>query len=142
MKLEKTQWVLVALTAFFVTFTLAFFIGRNSIHAVITTQSTTDDTPPQITETAPQEDIPQEPAPPAEEPEPPIEEPMRVNLNTATASELEELPGIGPKLAQRIILWREENGCFVSVEQLQDVDGIAEGKYNEIKDLIYVEAVE
>lgn len=137
MKLEKSQWVLVGLTAFFVTFTLAFFIGRNSIHAVITTQSATNDTTPQITETVPQTTVTRE-----NTPEEPAAEPIRVNLNTATASELEELPGIGPKLAQRIILWREENGCFVSVEQLKDVEGIAEGKYSEIKDLIYVEAAE
>lgn len=138
MKLEKTQWVLVGLTAFFVTFTLAFFIGRNSIHAVITTQNAANDTPPQITETAPHESAASQSTPQEELPE----EPVRVNLNTATASELEELPGIGPKLAERIIEWREENGGFVSVEQLQDVDGIAEGKYNEIKDMIYVEAAE
>ena len=132
MKLEKSQWVLLGLTTLFVTFTLAFFLGRNSIRAVITTQSVTGNAPAQVTETMPQEVAPEEP----------IEEPIRVNLNTATASELEELPGIGPKLAERIVAWREENGGFVSVEQLMDVNGIAEGKFDEIKDLIYVEASE
>lgn len=132
MKLEKTQWVLLGLSVLFVTFTLAFFLGRNSIHAVITTQSVANNAPAQITTTTPREDAPEEPA----------EEQLRVNLNTATASELEELPGIGPKLAERIVSWREENGGFVSVEQLMDVSGIAEGKYDEIKDLIYVEVAE
>lgn len=49
-----------------------------------------------------------------------------VDLNTADAVALEELPGIGPALAERILAWREENGRFASVEDLLAVPGIGE----------------
>lgn len=47
-----------------------------------------------------------------------------VNLNSATSEELQTLPGVGPAIAQRILDWRESNGTFGSVDQLQDVSGI------------------
>jgi competence protein ComEA len=49
-----------------------------------------------------------------------------VNLNSATAAQLEELPGVGPVLAQRIIDWRTEHGRFASVDELGEVSGIGE----------------
>ncbi|MBC7374454.1 MAG: ComEA family DNA-binding protein, partial [Frankiales bacterium] len=48
----------------------------------------------------------------------------RLDLNTATASELDALPGIGPVLAQRIVDWRTEHERFASVDQLREVSGI------------------
>lgn len=50
----------------------------------------------------------------------------KVNLNTATAAQLEELPGVGPVLAQRIIEWRTEHGRFAAVDELGEVSGIGE----------------
>ena len=50
----------------------------------------------------------------------------KVNLNTATARELETLPGIGEKRAQAIVAWREEHGPFRSVDELVQVSGIGE----------------
>jgi competence protein ComEA len=50
----------------------------------------------------------------------------RVNLNSATAAQLEELPGVGPVLAGRIIDWRTEHGRFASVDELGEVSGIGE----------------
>src|SRR3989338_7348606 len=47
-----------------------------------------------------------------------------VSLNTATATELERLPGIGPTLAARIVSYREQHGPFASVEALDRVEGI------------------
>ena len=55
-----------------------------------------------------------------------------VNLNTASALELEELPGVGPATAQKIIAWREQNGRFATVEQLMDVPGIGPKTYADI----------
>lgn len=61
-----------------------------------------------------------------------------VDLNTATQAELEELPGIGPVLAQRILDFREDNGGFSAVEQLRDVSGIGPTVYEDIVDLVTV----
>lgn len=49
-----------------------------------------------------------------------------VSLNAATAADLEDLPGIGPVLAQRIVAWREANGPFRSVDELSEVSGIGD----------------
>lgn len=62
----------------------------------------------------------------------------KVNINTATQNELDSLPGIGPALAQRIIDYREENGNFNAIEDLQNVKGIGDSKYEDIKDKIVV----
>lgn len=48
----------------------------------------------------------------------------RINVNTATATQLEGLPGVGPVLAQRIVAYREKNGPFASVESLESVTGV------------------
>ena len=61
-----------------------------------------------------------------------------INLNTATATQLEELPGIGPSLAAAIIKEREKRGGFKAVTELQDVRGIGELRYADIKDLVSV----
>jgi competence protein ComEA len=61
-----------------------------------------------------------------------------LNLNTATAEQLEELPGIGPTLAAAIIAERDERGGFRDVAELQDVRGIGELRYADIKDLVSV----
>ena len=61
-----------------------------------------------------------------------------INVNTATATDLEELPGIGPVLAEAIVAFREENGPFTSVDQLEDVSGIGPVTLEEIRDLVTV----
>jgi competence protein ComEA len=61
-----------------------------------------------------------------------------VDLNAATAAELDALPGIGPVLAQRIVEHRERNGPFRSVEQLDDVPGIGPTTYAELAEMVTV----
>lgn len=61
-----------------------------------------------------------------------------VDLNTASASELEELPGVGPATAEAIIEHRETVGPFTSVDDLLDVRGIGEAKMAELRDLVRV----
>jgi competence protein ComEA len=61
-----------------------------------------------------------------------------VNINTATAAELETLPGIGPKTADTIVEYREANGPFETIEDIMDVPGIGEGTFEKIKDRIAV----
>jgi competence protein ComEA len=63
----------------------------------------------------------------------------KININTATAEELDALPGIGPSFAQRIIEYRETNGAFKSIEDIVLVRGIGEATLAKIKDLITVE---
>ena len=62
----------------------------------------------------------------------------KVNINTANQSELDSLPGIGPSIAQRIIEYREENGNFKRIEDLQNVKGIGDAKFSDIKDNVTV----
>lgn len=62
----------------------------------------------------------------------------KINLNKATQTELETLPGIGPSTAEKIIEYRKENGNFKNIEDIMNVNGIGESKYSKIRDLINV----
>lgn len=62
----------------------------------------------------------------------------RVNINTADASKLQELNGIGEARAQAIISHRENIGAFQSVEDIKQVEGIGDGIFDKIKDQISV----
>jgi competence protein ComEA len=62
----------------------------------------------------------------------------RVDLNAATVEQLEQLPGVGPVLAQRIVDWRTEHGRFTSVDELQEVSGVGPKKFESLKDHVRV----
>ena len=81
------------------------------------------------------------PEPTPEPPEPEVDETQwaedsptfcLVDINTAEAVDFEELPGIGPKLAERIAAYREEHGPFFDVGEIQNVEGISAGTFAEI----------
>ena len=61
-----------------------------------------------------------------------------ININKATETELQTLPGIGASLASRIIDYRSQNGKFGSIEEIKNVNGIGDSKFENIKDLISV----
>ena len=60
-----------------------------------------------------------------------------VDLNTATAEQLDTLPGIGPVTAAAIVAWRDANGQFTSVDQLGDVDGIGPARLEKLRDHVH-----
>lgn len=61
-----------------------------------------------------------------------------LDLNTATAGQLDQLPGVGPVLAQRIVDYRTRRGSFRSVDELRQVSGIGPAKFDDIKGLVRV----
>ncbi|MEX1158347.1 MAG: ComEA family DNA-binding protein, partial [Thermomicrobiales bacterium] len=69
---------------------------------------------------------------------PPLTGVAPININTASASELDTLPGIGPALSARIIEHRESNGPFQTVDELEAVSGISERMVNEMRALITI----
>ena len=62
----------------------------------------------------------------------------KININTATAEELMELDGVGESTAQKIIAYRSDNGSFTSIEDIKNVSGIGDKKFEAIKDAITV----
>ena len=62
----------------------------------------------------------------------------KVNINTATQTQLESLPGIGPSTATKIIEYRNDKGKFNSIEDVKNVSGIGDAKFEKIKQYISV----
>lgn len=63
---------------------------------------------------------------------------IMININNATQTELEQLPGVGPSTALNIIEYREANGKFESIEDIKNVRGIGEAKFESIKSNICI----
>lgn len=63
---------------------------------------------------------------------------QKVNINEAKQEDFEQLPGIGPSIAKRIVEYREQNGKFTSIDELQEVKGIGEAKFENIKEYVMV----
>ena len=115
MKLKRAEWIAIAVTAAFLLLVTGIRIGTHhrSVPVTVTTSQ-------QIAETA----APVRTAEAAAESAP-------VNLNTATAEQLQELTGVGPVLAERIVEFRTENGPFERVEDITKVQGIAEKVFSD-----------
>lgn len=60
----------------------------------------------------------------------------QVDLNSASLTALDTLPGVGPVTAQRIVDWRTEHGRFSSVDQLREIEGIGPTRFGKLKDLV------
>ena len=68
--------------------------------------------------------------------QPDEQEPLRLSINTSGADELVLLPGIGPSIAQRIVDYRTEHGLFQNIEELMNVPGIGQAKYESLSSQI------
>lgn len=113
-KVTKTEIFLLVLTLLFAAAAALFFTGRpRSEGYTVTTQR--DDAGPQEPQSGP------------------------LNINTATAAQLETLDGIGQVLAQRIVDYRNANGPFASVDDLLEVNGIGPGILETIRPQITIE---
>ena len=113
--------ILIAVTLLFAVFTLGFFLGRNGNHGSVelSVPASMQTSPPQTTlET--------------------VAVTFPIDINRADTEQLTALPGIGEVLAQRIIAYREENGSFLSTDELKNVEGIGEKRLEAILDLITV----
>ena len=115
---------LVMITALFSVFLLGFFLGRQTGTAQIQVSKAV--TAPSVSEPSPE--------PQSEQ----AQTGVPIDINTATAEELTALPGIGEVLAGRIVAYREQYGNYLSTEELMDVSGISEKKYEAIKDYITI----
>ena len=107
---------------------LGIFIMQTRIPGTVSVQRAAPDEPEKAVQT-----VMEEPSDAADD---------RLDLNTATAEDLQELPGIGEVIAQRIIDYRELCGRFLDPEQLMEVDGIGQAKYEKLRELVTVRNTE
>ena len=114
---------LILLTCVFAAFILGLFAGKNLNRTPVQIRSL-----PAVT-AAPAESTPVNTDPTL---------PLILDLNTATAEQLQTLPGIGPVMAERIIAYRSEVGAFETVGELMNVLGIGEKKLEAIWDLVTI----
>lgn len=119
--------ILVAVTLLFAVFTLGFFLGRNGSHGSVELSV------PAAMQTLPLQTTCPEPTTPET-----VAVTFPIDINRADAEQLTALPGIGEVLANRIIAYREENGSFLSTQELQNVEGIGEKRLDAILELITV----
>lgn len=119
--------ILVAVTLLFAVFTLGFFLGRNGSHGSVELSV------PAAMQTLPPQTTCPEPTTPET-----VAVTFPIDINRADAEQLTALPGIGKVLAGRIVAYREENGSFLSTQELQNVEGIGEKRLDAILDLITV----
>ena len=148
-RITKTEFAAIIITVILLAVAIGFFLGRNSGDSTVIL----DGAEPAAAVTLP----PEAPSDSADEiPEIPestsvledsillepdnetINDSGLLDLNTATIYDLEELPEIGPVLAQRILDYREANGGFVSVEELKNVDGIGDKIFESVVNLVEV----
>lgn len=122
--MKKGGTALLVLTVLFVGFIAGILVGRTINDDKTTIQILPEQTPVMTV---------------SQDLTPTVGSQQRININTATASMLDSLPGIGPVLAQRIIDYRTEFGPFTKTTDISNIEGIGPEKLLTILDLITVE---
>lgn len=136
MKLSLPEKIVFAIALLAAAFTIGYFVGRSGGESFVV------ETEKQITQSAGTEvsdNQPEVEAPTDENAEDKEEAGGIININTADSELLQTLPGIGEVLAGRIIAYRENNGNFVIIDEITDVDGIGDKLFEDISDLITVD---
>lgn len=123
-KISKFDWAVLALTALFLLGCFSYYLKNNASDG--TYQVVAAVSVPASVQTA---ESASSSAPAGE----------KLDLNTATAAELETLPGIGAVRAAAIVAYREANGPFGSVDELTNVSGIGQGTLEKVRDLVTVD---
>lgn len=141
MKLTKLERISIAVTALTLTAMIGFFLGADAGAQRVTTQLSNLSPSPAQTQSS-RQNPPPEPSPASQEALPASEETPAVgfplDLNTATAEELQALPGIGAVRAQAIVDYRTEHGPFRYVEDLRGVSGIGESTLAKVMDYVTI----
>jgi competence protein ComEA len=118
--MKKQAWILICITGMFICVLIGVFIGRNFTHNYIPVDNALQ-SPTQESTTSTQNND------------------GKINLNTATEQQLMLLPGVGETTAKKIIEYRTENNGFTTVEDIMNVSGIGEKKFEQMKPYIKVE---